>query len=211
MRTAARVLVIVVGIAAMVLSFHHLTALAVRAGVPVALAWLYPLMVDVLAIVAYLRMASAVRGSHEWNASVGLLAGSLAISVLGNLSSGIAGELPWVARFIVAGLPPVFLFVVAHQALGTNTPEPHSTTSAPDAPSVRPLVAQHVATYATPMAPVVMVDGSDPVAGLVEAYTQLGGSAADPQLTKTLASAAAIDERTARRRLEPYRSGEADE
>jgi uncharacterized protein DUF2637 len=207
MRTTARVLV-VVGVAAMVLSFHHLTALAIRAGVPVALAWLYPLMVDVLAIVAYLRLASAVRGSHEWSTSVGLLAGSLAISVIGNVAAGIAGELPWVARFIVAGLPPVFLFVVAHQALGTSTPEPHSTPNAPDA---GPLVAQHVATYPTCPAPVVMVDGADPVAALVEAYTQLGGSAADPQLTKTLASAAAIDERTARRRLEPYRSGEADE
>jgi hypothetical protein len=208
MRTAARVLVVVVGIAAMVLSFHHLTALAVRAGVPVALAWLYPLMVDVLAIVAYLRMASAVRGSHEWNTSVGLLAGSLAISVIGNVAAGIAGELPWVARFVVAGLPPVFLFVVAHQALGTSAPEPRSGSTTPD---VGPVVAQHVTTYPTPMAPAVMVDGSDPVASLVTAYVELGGSAADPQLTKTLASAAAIDERTARRRLEPYRSGEADE
>jgi uncharacterized protein DUF2637 len=86
MRTAARILVIVVGVAAMVLSFHGLTALAVRAGVAVALAWLYPVMIDVLAIVAYLRMASAVRGSHEWNASVALLAGSLGISVIGNVA-----------------------------------------------------------------------------------------------------------------------------
>jgi hypothetical protein len=133
MRTAARFLVIVVGIAAMVLSFHHLTALAIRAGVPVALAPLYPLMVDVLAVVAYLRMASAVRGSHEWNASVGLLAGSLAISVVGNVAAGIAGDLPWIARFIVAGLPPVFLFVVAHQALGAGASEPQAAPTTPEA------------------------------------------------------------------------------
>jgi uncharacterized protein DUF2637 len=208
MRTVARVLVIVVGIAAMILSFHGLTALAVRAGVPVALAWLYPVMTDTLAIVAALRMASAVRGSREWNASAGLLAGALATSVVGNVAASIAGDLPWIAPFIVTGLPPIFVLLTAHQALGAGTPEPRTTHNAADP---GPAVAQHVATYSVPMAPAVAADGADPVAALVGAYTALGGSAADPQLTRTLASAACVDERTARRRLEPYRSEEADE
>jgi hypothetical protein len=212
-RTAARMLVILVGVAAMVLSFHHLTDLAIRAGVPVALAPLYPLMVDVLAIVAYLRMASAVRGSHEWNSSVALLAGSLAISVIGNVAAGIAGDLPWITRFIVAGLPPIFLFVVAHQALGVGAP----------APETSPVLSQHVPAYVPqPTTPPMgclddnepvdaLVDVDDPVAGLVGAYTQCGGQVSDPLLTKTVAGALAIDERSARRRLQPYRNGEAHE
>jgi uncharacterized protein DUF2637 len=206
MRTAARILVVVVGVAAMVLSFHHLTALAIRAGVPVVLAWLYPVMIDILAIVAYLRMASAVRGSHEWNSSVALLAGALAISVIGNVAAGIAGDLPWITRFIVAGLPPVFLFVVAHQALGAGAPEPRP---APAAPEHTPPTVEHIATYSSPT---VMTDGLDPVAALVEAYMCCGGGAEDRALTRALVAAASIDERTARRRLEPFRSnGEGDE
>jgi uncharacterized protein DUF2637 len=205
MRTTARILVVIVGVAAMILSFHGLTALVIRAGVPVALAPLYAVMVDMLAIVAYLKMASAVRGSHEWNSAAALLAGSLAVSVIGNVAVGIAGDLPWIARFIVAGLPPVFLFVVAHAALGTSAPEPRPAPATRDA---APLVGQHVAAYPVSVMP---TDGADPVAALVGAYTQLGGGAGDPALTRALAAAASIDERTARRRLEPFRSGEGDE
>jgi hypothetical protein len=206
-------LVVLVGVAAMVLSFHHLTDLAIRAGVPVALAPLYPLMVDVLAIVAYLRMASAVRGSHEWNSSVALLAGSLAISVIGNVAAGIAGDLPWITRFIVAGLPPLFLFVVAHQALGVGAAAAETTPS---------VIAQHVPTYVPqPAAPPVvclgdsepvdaLVDVDDPVAALVGAFTRCGGQVSDPLLTKAVAQALSVDERSARRRLQPYRNGEAD-
>jgi hypothetical protein len=129
--------------------------------------------------------------------------------VIGNVAAGIAGDLPWIAPFVVAGLPPVFVLLTAHQALGTGACEPRPTHNASDAGSV---VAQHVATYPVPMTPpAVTVDGADPVASLVGAYIALGGSAADPQLTRTLASAACVDERTARRRLEPYRSEEAEE
>jgi uncharacterized protein DUF2637 len=209
MRTAARMLVVLVGIAAMVLSFHHLIDLAIRAGVPVALAPLYPLMVDVLTIVAYLRMASAVRGSHEWHSSVALLAGSLAISVIGNVAAGITGDLPWIVPFIVAGLPPLFLFVVAHQALGVGAAAPETTSAVTHVPAYVPQPAAPPVGCLDGSEPVdAFADVDDPVAALVGAFTRCGGEVSDPLLTKTVASALVIDERSARRRLQPYR--EAD-
>ncbi|MGH8906189.1 MAG: DUF2637 domain-containing protein [Egibacteraceae bacterium] len=195
----ARVLVLTVGVAAAVLSFQHITDLVIRAGVPVALAWLYAVMIDATIAAAFVRMAAAIRGSAQWTVSATLLGGAVGLSVAANVAAGIAGDLPWIIRFVVAGLPPLFLFTVAHQLLGANA-----------APTAGPVVT-HLGTE--PSAAAQGVDATparlagDPVGQLVAAYTDLGGEPDDPELTRAVTKALAVDLRTARRRLGPYRAG----
>lgn len=117
-------LTIAIGVVAFVLSFAALADLARDSGIPVGLAWLWPLAVDG-AIVLGTALVVTVPGSrYGWV----MLTAAVAVSVAGNAAHaagfGVVGVL-------VAAVPPVALVAATHalvvlgRAHDTGTPGAH--------------------------------------------------------------------------------------
>lgn len=104
-----------------------------------------------------------------------------------------AGEVA-AAKFIAA-LPPLLLLWITEVLLRqtTQTPAPASTASAAAAARVADSAGQ-------------AADSPDTLAAVVAAHLSGGGQVADAELTAAVAEHLAVSERTARRRLEPYRT-----
>jgi hypothetical protein len=103
----------VVAIGAGVLTAHGSIAVALGCGVPVGIAWLYPVITDGLALVAYAatRLRGAGRG-YAWSVVVlaaGLSAAAQATFLAGGLAA--AGER---LRFVVGAWPAVAAAIAAH-------------------------------------------------------------------------------------------------
>src|SRR5690242_5063190 len=94
---------------------HGLYEVAVAAGVPAALAWLYPLITDGLALVAYAataRLAGSAR-RYAW-AVVVLAAGLSGLAQASYLAGGVGETTSAGLRFGVGAWPAVAAAVVAH-------------------------------------------------------------------------------------------------
>ncbi|OZE96116.1 hypothetical protein CH302_16450 [Rhodococcus sp. 15-2388-1-1a] len=94
------------------LSFTALRDLAVRSGVPSGQAWVWPLIVDGLVLVA--TVAVVALDHHRWYAWT-LLGIGASLSLAGNsLHATYTGELPVAVRILVAAVPPLSLLAVTH-------------------------------------------------------------------------------------------------
>lgn len=109
---------IVLAAGAFVLSFASLTDLAKLAGINPRLAWIWPLIVDGLIVVA--TMSIVALAGHGRRALVypwSLLAGGALVSVAANALHAIlaaAGVVPALVSALVASVPPVVLLAVTH-------------------------------------------------------------------------------------------------
>jgi len=128
----------VVALAAAVLSFSSLQALAVRAGYTPALAALLPLAIDAQAVVATRAWLTAGASDRVYRYARALALAAVAGSVAGNAGqhamTAAHAATPWWVVVAIASVPPVALAATAHLAalLATEnqTAEPASTEHA---------------------------------------------------------------------------------
>lgn len=105
---------LLVALGAGVATAHGLYEVAAAAQVPAVIAWLYPLITDGLALVAYVTTAR-LNGSgrrYAW-AVVVLAAGLSGLAQASYLAEGVADAPPWL-RFGVGAWPAVAAAIVAH-------------------------------------------------------------------------------------------------
>ncbi|MFC8921732.1 DUF2637 domain-containing protein [Cellulosimicrobium sp. NPDC057127] len=115
--TSALVGTAVIAVGAFWLSFHALTDLALRSGVPREQAWVWPLIVDGVIIVSTvavfaLRGHSRVITTYPW----ALLLGGVVVSVVANGAHATLTEtqVPDVIAVAVATVPPIALVAATH-------------------------------------------------------------------------------------------------
>jgi len=129
------------------LSFTSLSALARSCGIPADRAWMWPLIVDGVIVVATVSVV-AISGSGQDRRAVRypwlLLSAGAAVSVLANASHAIVtadAKVPSVLAALVAAVPPVVLVAITHLTVElTRRPHPHprTTASAPGRARRRP-------------------------------------------------------------------------
>lgn len=128
----ARTGTVLIALGAFWLSFTALRDLAIRSGVPESQAWVWPLIVDGLVLVATVAAIDLER--HRWYPWT-LLATGAAISLIGNgLHATYTGELPVAVRILVAAVAPLSVLASVH--LCVLLARPH--TAAPTAAIVKP-------------------------------------------------------------------------
>ncbi|ALE74378.1 hypothetical protein AD006_25265 [Pseudonocardia sp. EC080610-09] len=104
-----------VALAAAVATAHGLYEVAVAARVPAALAWLYPVMTDGLALVAYAATARLRAGAARYAWAVVVLAAGLSgLAQAAFLAGDTAVSTPPMLRFGVGAWPAVAAAIVAH-------------------------------------------------------------------------------------------------
>jgi hypothetical protein len=105
---------LVVALGAGVATAHGLYEVAIAAGTPRVLAWLYPLITDGLALVAYATTTRlAVSGRrYAWSVVV-IAAGLSGLTQAGYLAGGVA-QAPPVLRFAIGAWPAIAAAIVAH-------------------------------------------------------------------------------------------------
>ena len=102
------------------LSFTSLAALAQRCGIPGDRAWVWPLTVDgviVVATVSVVAMGGSGRERRAARYPWVLLTAGAGVSVLGNASDAIVAaqvQVPAVLATLVAAVPPVVLVAITH-------------------------------------------------------------------------------------------------
>jgi hypothetical protein len=103
-----------VALGAGVATAHGLYEVAIAAGTPRVLAWLYPLITDGLALVAYsttTRLAESGR-RYAWSVVV-IAAGLSGLTQAGYLAGGVA-QAPPLLRFAIGAWPAIAAATVAH-------------------------------------------------------------------------------------------------
>lgn len=135
------------------LSFIALADLAARSGIGVAQAWVWPLLVDGLIVVATVAVVALDRHRAAWYPWALLIAGAL-VSVTANSAHAlVAAEatVPGVLASVVAAIPPLVLLASTHltvvliRSTGANAPVLASSLR-PDAT----IQAEHVAAEIPP-------------------------------------------------------------
>lgn len=127
----------VVALAAAVLSFSSLQALAVRAGYTPALAALLPLSIDAQAVVATRAWLARSTGDRARTYARALALSAVALSVSGNAGehamTAAHAVTPWWVVVAIASVPPVALAACAHLAalLAVSDPAPEHTEHQP--------------------------------------------------------------------------------
>ncbi|MGW5318935.1 DUF2637 domain-containing protein [Nocardia thailandica] len=157
-RWSAVLVVIVIGLAAFVLSFAALRDLAVKAHTPEHLAWLFPVIVDGTIIQATIAVL-ALADSPERRWFTGVLAAGAAVSIGGNVAHALVSGHGYGAAILAVIAPAALLIdthglavllrsrpVPAQAQLVADETEAESASSAP-APAPTP--------QAPPVAPVV--------------------------------------------------------
>ena len=124
---------------------HGLFEVAVAAGVPSGIAWLYPLITDGLALVAYTATArlGGRAARYAWSV-VTAAAGLSGLAQAVYLAGGAALDAPPVLRFGVGAWPAGAAAIVAHLLYLLAVHEPGVATSGPDvqsASTARPALA----------------------------------------------------------------------
>jgi len=106
---------LLVAIGAVVGTAHGLYEVAVAAGVPVAIAWIYPLITDGLALVAYTSTAQlwGSAAGYAWTVVV-LAAGLSGLAQACYLEGGVGTLAPAALRFGVGAWPAIAAAIVAH-------------------------------------------------------------------------------------------------
>lgn len=134
---------LVVALGAGVVTAHGLYEVAVGAGVPLAVAWLYPIITDGLALVAYgttARLADRGQG-YAW-AVVVVAAGISGMAQAAYLAGGVAVAPP-ALKFLIGAWPAVAAAIVAHLLflLGTDArPGSQRQTAAVETLAAQPVV-----------------------------------------------------------------------
>jgi hypothetical protein len=116
---------------------HGLYEVAIAARVPAPIAWLYPLITDGLALVAYAATARLTDAGRSYAWSVVILAAGLSgLAQATYLAGTVATAAPVGLRFGVGAWPAIAAAIVAHllYLLGTNA----ANCSPSDATSVEP-------------------------------------------------------------------------
>ena len=112
---------VVLALGAFVLSFASLTDLAIRAGIPSNLAWIWPLIVDGLIVVSTVAIvALAGHGRRALAYPWVLLIGGASVSIAANAMHAVLASdrsIPVVISALVASVPPVVLLAVTHLAV----------------------------------------------------------------------------------------------
>jgi hypothetical protein len=231
---------VVIFAASVALSAHGLFTAAVQLGRIVAwLAWLYVLIVDLLAVAAYRTWRQATesgRGHWAWAVAAAAAVGTVAMNTLASYPEL---AFTWVGPAI-AGFPPVAALLATalrmaeqrlqvtvdnaadaeqredHEILESEpvltpfdpAPEPEPPVADPEPvtverPAPRPVKPERKLTAIPAVTPArTDID----VAGIVADYLDLGGAVTDPELTAIVADELGCSDRTARRRLQPFRS-----
>jgi hypothetical protein len=106
---------LLVAVGAAIATAHGLFEVAAAAGVPSGLAWLYPLITDGLALVAYAATARLADGARRYAWAVVVLAAGLSgLAQASYLAGGVGSVAPAPLRFGVGAWPAVAAAVVAH-------------------------------------------------------------------------------------------------
>lgn len=127
---------VLIALGAFWLSFTALTDLAARAGIPSGQAWVWPLIVDGVIVVATISVvALAPHGRRAtWYPWTLLVLGAV-VSVAGNAThAGVAapGEVPPLLAAGIAAVPPLVLLAVTHLTVELTS----RTTRRPRAPRI---------------------------------------------------------------------------
>ncbi|WP_433758135.1 DUF2637 domain-containing protein [Nocardia sp. CA-135398] len=148
-RWSAVLVVVVIGVAAFVLSFAALQDLAVKAHTPERLAWLFPVIVDgtiIQATIAVLALAES--DDRKWFERV-LIAGA-AVSIGGNIAHALVSG-NGIGAAVLAVIAPAALLIDTHGlAVLLRTRQPAPVESDIPAPDSAPVAAS------TPRLPVAV-------------------------------------------------------
>ncbi len=115
---------LVVALGAGVATAHGLYEVALAAGTPRGLAWLYPLITDGLALVAYATTTRLTESGRRYAATVVVIAAGLSgLTQASYLAGGVASAPPPL-RFAIGAWPAIAAAVVAHllYLLGVDHP-----------------------------------------------------------------------------------------
>ncbi len=140
LRTAIWLPGLAVAVGAAVATAHGLYEVAVAARVPVGIAWLYPLITDGLALVAYAATARLDGSARRYAWTVVVLAAGLSGLAQASFLAGGVERTAAALRFGVGAWPAVAAAVVAHLLyLLASDPTPADVQPKPPAaPVVRP-------------------------------------------------------------------------
>lgn len=223
---------VVIFVAAAGLSAHGLYTAAVQLGhIPAWLAWSYVLIVDLLAVSAYRTWRTATEaGQRHW---AGLVAAAAAAGTVAmNIIAGHPELAVTWAGAAIAGFPPVAALLATalrmaeqrlHSVSTTNsmakdtatdlrvpTPDLDSPTEPDRPPTAVDRLPVTVTTTCPPRPAQITLPADEPrcpvTATIVAGHLDAGGQITDPALTATVAARLGVSERTARRRLAPYRA-----
>jgi hypothetical protein len=141
-----------VAVGAAVATAHGLYEVAHAARVPAGIAWLYPLITDGLALVAYAATARLTGSGARYAWAVVVLAAGLSgLAQAAFLASGSAVDASPLLRFGVGAWPAIAAAIVAHllYLLATDSPPAHKPSDVPSGSynpdAVQPLIGTPVA------------------------------------------------------------------
>ncbi|MGC3021906.1 MULTISPECIES: DUF2637 domain-containing protein [unclassified Brevibacterium] len=128
---------VLIGGGAFWLSFVALADLAVRSGIDAGQAWIWPLLVDGLIVVATVAVVALDRHRSAWYPWALLIAGAL-VSVTANAAHAIVAataSVPGLLAATVAAVPPLVLLASTHLTvvLTRSTKPPEASTPLADA------------------------------------------------------------------------------
>lgn len=155
---------LVVAIGAGVATAHGLYEVALAARVPRMLAWLYPLITDGLALVAYATTTRLAEHGRRYAWTVVVVAAALSGLTQAGYLAGSVASAPPVLRFAIGAWPAVAAAIVAHLLYllsaerGPVTP-PLVAPAATTTPSAAP---GHPAPQETPLPPTVSIQSLSP-------------------------------------------------
>jgi uncharacterized protein DUF2637 len=142
---------LIVALGAGVATAHGLYEVALAAGTPRALAWLYPLITDGLALVAYATTTRLAESGRRYAATVVVIAAGLSGLTQASYLAGGVATAPPVLRFAIGAWPAIAAAIVAHllYLLGTH----HDAGAGPAAAALTAAV-EDSAARGEPLTPV---------------------------------------------------------
>ncbi|WP_436493408.1 hypothetical protein [Actinokineospora sp. HUAS TT18] len=166
-----------VALAAGAATAHGLFEVALAAGTPVVIAWLYPLITDGLAMVAYAATAKLDGSGRAYAWAVVVLAAGLSGLAQAVFLAGGVEVAPPALRFGVGAWPAVAAAIVAHLLFMLGHAR---TASTAPASTVAPSSAVEPARSTTPVQPAVQSAVQRTVQPAAEATVQLPAVAVEP-------------------------------
>lgn len=137
---------LLIGLGAFWLSFTSLSGLARQCGIPADRAWVWPLIVDGLIVVATASVVAVSGGGWDRRAARypwSLLLAGACVSVLANASHAVVAvnaRVPSVLAALVASIPPLVLVAITHltvELTGRRVPTLPPAANAQTPPSAR--------------------------------------------------------------------------
>jgi Protein of unknown function (DUF2637) len=151
---------LIVALGAGVATAHGLYEVALAAGTPRALAWLYPLITDGLALVAYATTTRLAESGCRYAWTVVVTAAALSGLTQASYLAGGVATAPPVLRFAIGAWPAIAAAIVAHllYLLGADHPPTHH----PDRPAAAPAQPAPVTLPVPTAAPHPALDSPPP-------------------------------------------------